>query len=268
MKNIFNNLKRIIGISLVLFTISSCEDFLNPEPTSATSGETFFKTKADFDLAIQNMYDGIAGLNSTQSNDNHALQVEFYVTEMRSDNTETKASEGEAAQFENYTLESTNGIVDDYYRSYYDVIFRANTILDNAAVLATPEPYEAEAKFVRAYAYFNLVRLFGEIPLVDRVIGISDTDIQFTRVAVSEIYSLIENDLLTSISGLDNTYQNRASKAAAQTLLAKVYLTQGINYLDAQTLCESVMSSGFTLESNFKNIFYDELNNEIIFAIS
>lgn len=267
MKKTPNILKYITALA-VMFTISSCEDFLSPEPVSATNGETYYTTEAEFDLAILNMYDGISGINSTNSNDNHGIQVEFYVTEMRSDNTQTKSQEGEAAQFESYKVVATNGIVTDYYRSMYDVIFRANTVLDNLGALSSPEAYEAEAKFVRAYAYFNLVRLFGDVSLVDHVIGIDDSSIQYTRVATSTIYELIENDLNTAILGLDNSYKNRGSKAAAQALLAKVYLTLGTNYLEAQLLCEDIMGSGFVLEPNFKDVFFNELNDEIIFAIS
>jgi hypothetical protein len=149
------------------------------------------------------------------------------------------------------------------------VIFRANVVLANLGVASEENApkIEAEAKFVRAYAYFNLVRLYGDIPLVDRVIGSEDTDISFTRVATSSIYELIVSDLNNAVSGLDNTYKTRASKAAAQALLAKVYLTLGTNYVEAQSLCEAVMSSGFSLEPNFKDVFFNELNNEIIFAI-
>ena len=269
MKNITKYFKKLSLICVVLTMFSCAEDLLEPSPTSALNGATFFQTEADLETAVINMYDGIQGVNSTSTNDNHGLQVEFYVTEMRSDNTRTKSSEGEAAQFENFTIEATNGIIDDYYRSFYNVIFRANTVLAHLDVAtdANRSAIEGEAKFVRAYAYFNLVRLYGDIPLVDRVIGTADRDISYTRVATSSIYALIVSDLQAAVASLDNTYQSRASKAAAQTLLAKVYLTQGTNYLDAQNLCESVMASGFSLEPNFKDVFYNELNNEIIFSI-
>jgi len=167
------------------------------------------------------------------------------------------------------TVEATNGRVADYYQSYYNVIYRANLVLENLGV-ATEEAkgaFEGEAKFVRAYAYFNLVRLFGDIPLIDKVISPTDTETSYTRVATSKVYELIEADLKTAISNLDNTYKGRASKAAAQALLAKVYLTQAKNYDLAQGLCEDVMGSGFSLEPNFKDVFYNELNDEIIFAI-
>ncbi len=267
-----NNMKqtKIVALLVLLVTVFSCEkDFLSPELESLVNAEIYYTTEAQLETAAINMYDGIQGVNSTSANDYHSIQVEFYLTEMRSDNTRTKASEGEAAQFENYTISPNNGIVADYYRSFYNVIFRANVVLENLAVAsdANRAKFEAEAKFVRAYAYFNLVRLYGDIPLVDRVIGNSDTEISFTRVASTEVYALIIDDLLTAIDGLDNTFRTRASKAAAQALLAKVYLTQGTNYLDAQILCEAVMGSGFSLETNFEDVFYNEQNNEVIFAI-
>lgn len=272
MKNIKKHIKKL-NLFIVAVTLFSCgEDFLSPDPTSVLIADTYFASEADLEAALVNMYDGIQGVNSTSNNDNHGLQVEFYVTEMRSDNTRTKSSEGEAAQFESFDVVATNGVVSDYYRSFYNVIFRANTVLAHLDV-ATPEnlaKIEGEAKFVRAYAYFNLVRLYGDIPLIDKVLELADADYNttaYTRVPQNEVYELIESDLLAAVAALDNTYVSRGSKAAAQALLAKVYLTRGTNYLDAQILCESVMGSGFMLEPNFKDVFYTELNNEIIFSI-
>ncbi|QRM88909.1 RagB/SusD family nutrient uptake outer membrane protein [Lacinutrix sp. WUR7] len=272
MKNITKHITKL-NLIIVALTLFSCgDDFLSPTPTSVLYNETYFESEADLESALVNMYDGIQGVNSTSSNDNHALQVEFYITEMRSDNTRTKSSEGEAAQFENFTIQATNGIVDDYYRSYYNVIFRANTVLAHLDIAtdANRAKIEGEAKFVRAYAYFNLVRLYGDIPLIDKIIEITDPDyktLAFTRVAKATVYELIESDLLAAIDGLDNAYKTRGSKAAAQALLAKMYLTLNTNYLQAQLLCEAVMGSGFMLEPNFKDVFFSELNNEIIFAI-
>ncbi len=262
------NINKVLLILLV-FAFQSCsEDYLSPTPVSAVSAEGYFTSEAQLETGLINMYDGIQGVNSTSSNDNHSLQVEFYLTEMRSDNTKTKSSEGEPEQFENYTVEANNGIVGDYYRSVYNTIYRANTVLQNLEVASAERAgaFEGEAKFVRAYSYFNLVRLFGDIPLVTSVIGPEDTETQFTRVATSAVYDLIISDLGTAIANLDNSYRTRASKAAAQGILAKVHLTLG-NYGEAKTLCEDVMTAGYELEANFKDVFYTEANKEVIFAI-
>ena len=260
---------KYLALFFVGALITSCEDdFLEPALSSAINGGSYYNNATELETAVVNMYDGLQGVNSTSAGDNHATQVEFYLTEMRSDNTRTKAQEGEAAQFESFAVEATNGIVADYYRSFYNVIFRANLVLANLEAAGTSAAqFEAEAKFVRAYAYFNLVRLYGDIPLVTSLTGPSDTDVAYTRVASDDVYDLIQADLNTAISGLDNTYRTRASKAGAQALLAKVELTRG-NYAEARSLLESVVATGnYSLESNFHDVFYNEDNSETIFAI-
>ena len=269
MRNMIKYISKI-AVLLLIVVFTACEDsFLSPDPTGVITSSNFFSNDTELESAIINMYDGIQGVNSTSTSDNHSIMYEYFLTEMRSDNTETKSSEGEDAQFESFTVEATNGRVSNYYNSYYNVIYRANLVLENLEVASDDMKgaFEGEAKFVRAYAYFNLVRLFGDIPLVDHVISPTDAEISYTRVPISQVYDLIKSDLQTAIANLDNTYKGRASKAAAQALLAKVYLTQGENYDLAQGLCEDVMGSGFALEPNFKDVFYNELNNEIIFAV-
>lgn len=265
MKNI-----RIIALFVVAMHLYSCQDdFLSPAPDSAISADEFYTNDTELEAGVVNMYDGIQGINSTSTDDLHGIQIEYQITEMRSDNTRSKSGEGEAAQFDQFAVESTNGVVADYYASFYNVIFRANTVLANLenASEAKASQFEGEAKFVRAYAYFNLVRLFGDIPLATEVIAPSDETTAFTRVPASDVYALIVSDLTQAAANLDNTYKNRASRAAAQGLLAKVHLTLG-NYSEAQDLLEEIMASNeFSLEANFQDIFYTEGNNETIFAI-
>ena len=266
------NIKIILVVFVLTITISCDKDFLSPTPDAAVSSETYYQNEEQLMAGVINMYDAIQGVNVLEDSDpdkNHAIQIEYYLTEMRSDNTRTKSSEGEAAQFEKFNVVTANGIVADYYGSFYNVIFRANTVLDHLDVAtdANRGKIEGEAKFVRAYAHFNLVRLFGDIPLIDEIITPANKEKQFARVPKNQVYELIVSDLQNAIDNLDNTYKNRASKAAAQALLAKVYLTMGTNYLEAQQLCEAVMVSGYSLQPDFKDVFFNENNSEIIFAI-
>jgi len=264
--------KRIyLLLGITILTLVSCgKDFLEPEPESAISAENYFENSEQLETAVIGMYDAIQGVNSNDLDDNFSIQREFYITEMRSDNTRTKSREGEAAQFENFRVTTSNGIVTNYYISYFEIIYRANLVLANldAASEEDAAQFEAEAKFVRGYAYFNLVRLFGPVPLIDGLIGPLEKEKAYTRVAESEIYDLIISDFQTAISSLDNMFVNRASRAAAQTLLAKVYLTMGTNYTEAQTLLESVINSNdYSLETDFKDVFYNEGNSEVIYAV-
>ena len=261
------NFKYLIFI-LTILVFSSCEDYLEPEPTSVISSVNFYSDETQLMQGVYNMYDGLQGMNDRSSRSNHATQIEFYVTEMRSDNTRSKSGEGEAAQFDNFAVEATNGLIADHYRSFYNVIFRANTVLENIGVASESNKakIEGEAKFVRAYVYFNLVRLYGALPLIDNVVSVGD-DASYIRRPVEDVYELIVSDLNSAVAGLDNfNGKNRATKSAAQGLLAKVHLTLG-NYLEAQQLLESVMSEGFILEPNFSDVFFNESNSEVIFSI-
>ncbi len=271
-------MKKLTYILLVLagFNFYSCDDeFLNPLPESAIVVDAFFSSDADVLAGIIGIYDAIQGVNvNTQSNTtrvNRGVQFEFMVTEMRSDNTRTATLEGSRADFHRYRVDANNVQSEDYYQSMYEIIFRANNILNyiDVADASNQSAYTAEAKFLRAYAYFNLVRLYGPVPLVTAVVGPTEDELLFTRVDEGTIYNQIASDLQEAINNLDNRFKSRASKAAAEGLLAKVYLSQPTpDYAGARQLCESIVNSGdFDLESNFRDVFYDELNDEILFAI-
>lgn len=265
----------IFAITGTLFVSCDTDEFLNPLPDAAIVAENFFQNDQQILDGIIGIYDAVQGVNeNTESSSirfNRGVQLEYLLTEHRSDNTRSKTLEGSRADFHRYIVEPENIQSEDYYQSMYEIIFRANNVLkyiDNADA-ANINKYTAEAKFLRGYAYFNLVRLYGDVPLVTTVVGSDEKELLFTRVTIATVYEQIVLDLQEGVTYLDNTHKSRASKAAAEGLLAKVYLTQPTpNYAGAKQLCEAIINSGeFALESNFRNVFYNELNNEIIFAI-
>lgn len=269
------SIKFIMLVSLG-FAIYSCEDFLNPLPDSAVVTDTFFESDADVLSGIIGVYDAIQGVNeNSESNEtraNRGIQFEYLLTEHRTDNTRGATTEGSKADFHRYLLNANNVESEDYYQSMYEVIFRSNNIMafvPEAADQENQARYFAELKFLRAYAYFNLVRLYGDVPLVTSVVGPSENDLLFSRVSTVQVYDLIIADLQEAINGLDNAFKSRASRAAAQGLLAKVYLTkEDRDYATASQLCQDIINSGdYALESDFSDVFYNELNDEIIFAI-
>jgi starch-binding outer membrane protein, SusD/RagB family len=265
----------IIAIFGLTFYACDTDEFLNPLPDSAVVADTFFASDAEVLSGIIGIYDAIQGVNENTTtnidNSNRGVQFEFLLTEHRSDNGRAATTEGSKADFHRYIYDANNSQSEDYYQSMYEIIFRANNIMNFIDVADTENQarYRGEAKFLRAYAYFNLVRLFGDVPFVTSVVGPSSNAELYTRRATSEIYAQIVLDLQEAISTLDNKYKSRASKAAAQGILAKVYLTQSNpNYSGAADLCLDIVSSGeFSLQGNFSDIFYNELNDEIIFAI-
>ena len=269
-------MKRRIFISLfcLIFLLGSCD--LDPAPTSAATVDNFFNDDDEITGAIIGIYNALQGSNPLEgdggfNNPHLGIQIEYQMGEILSDNARTKSGSPQGFEFETFTVLPQTLAVVTYYRSMYRIIFTANNVLENLEN-ATPEnagKFEAEARFLRAYAYFNLVRYYGAVPLVDRVIGPEETEIAFTRVAENEIYDFIINDFQFAVaSDLDNSSRTRASKAAAQTFLAKVYLTLGTNYGEARNLLEAVISSGdYSLEPNFFDIFYTEANSETVFSI-
>ncbi len=263
----------LVGIGIMFH---SCDDeFLNPLPDSAIVVDAFFGSDDDVLAGIIGIYDAIQGVNeNTETNitrANRGIQFEYMLSEMRSDNTRTATLEGTKADFHRYRVDPNNIQSEDMYQSMYEVIARANNVLNFISVAdeVNQSSYAAEAKFLRAFAYFKLVRLFGDVPLVTEVVGPTDNEVLFTRASTAAVYGQIVADLSEAVSNLDNSHKARASKAAAQGLLAKVYMTQpSPNYSGAQQLCESIVNSGeFSLEADFHDVFYDELNDEILFAI-
>ena len=258
-----------------IFVSCDQDEFLNPLPDSAIVADSFFESDEDVLSGIIGIYDAIQGVNeNTESSSirfNRGVQLEYLLTEHRSDNTRSRTLEGSRADFHRYIVEPENVQSEDYWQSMYEIIFRANNVLkyvDNANEDNIAK-YTAEAKFLRAYAYFNMVRLYGGVPLVTTVVGADEKELLFTRVDVVTVYEQIVMDLQEAIAQLDNTHKSRASRAAAQGILAKVYMTQpSPDYASARQLCEAIISGGeFSLEPNFRDVFYNELNNEIIFAI-
>lgn len=265
----------VLAVIGIMFHSCDTDEFLNPLPDSAIVVDAFFASDDDVLSGIIGIYDAIQGVNeNTQTNitrANRGIQFEYMLSEMRTDNTRTATIEGTKADFHRYRVTPDNIQSEDMYQSMYDVIFRANNVLNfiDVADAGNRAKYTAEAKFLRAYAYFKLVRLFGDVPLVTAVVTPDQTDLIFTRAAVAQVYAQIVSDLQDGVTNLDNSNKSRASKAAAQGLLAKVYMTQpSPNYTEAAQLCNSIITSGaFSLESDFNDVFYNELNDEIIFAI-
>ena len=272
----------IFALTGAMFVSCEVDEFLNPLPDTAIASESFFQSDQEVLAGIVGIYDALQGVNenteSSNSDYNRGVQFEYLLTEHRSDNTRSATLEGSRADFHRYVTDANNIQSEDYYQSMYEIIFRANNILNyvDAADASNIAKYKAEAKFLRAYAYFNLVRLYGSddnsiggVPLVTRVVESNEDALLFTRASKTAVYEQIVADLQEGIANLDNSYKARASKAAAQGLLAKAYLSQPTpNYPGARTMCEAIMANGtFNLQTDFNDVFYNELNDEIIFAI-
>jgi hypothetical protein len=280
MKRIFLLLSVACGLAL-----SSCQKDLDQTPISNGSVPAFYATATDFGQAMTAVYSALRGYPDRT----------LYMSEVRSDNFYAASSQGvrdwDAINNFNTTL-SINPYIADTWASDYTTIFRANTMLDqlaaNGAVAgaALRTRYEGEAKFIRAMMYFDLVRYFGKVPLIDHAL-IPQEVAQIPRTDVAKVYDLIISDLQTAITNLPATYTTadvgRATKGAAQGLLALVYLTRsgpnyGISapglatneYDKANALLDQIIASKtYSLQTTYPRVFAfnNENNSEVLFDI-
>jgi len=202
----------------------------------------------------------------------------YAIQEMPSDNALKGSAVGDAAFLNDYvyfTVTPNEGQVSDYWSSRYKGVNLCNQVLSNIDKTNTSEAKKvrliAEAKFMRAFYYFDLVRAYGDIPLV---VNLDDAVAEASvRVPKADVYTQIVNDLTDAATDLPVQYDSqnvgRATKGAAQTLLAKVNLYLE-NWDEAATLTDEVISSGqYRLMDDFWGIFRIDGENcaESVFEI-
>ena len=234
------NIKRLLILGLVLAGIFSCKKFLTVDPPYTQDAENYFKTPEDYDRALVGAYD--------------LLQTSFmslWIGEIASDNA---IAGGESAN-------DSQGLhqIDAMNHGGVNIDFP-----EKAHILA-------EAKFLRAYYYFELVKFFGDVPLViDKRLGIEEVR-TIDRSPKADVYAQIEKDLkeaypvLNAVAG----QKGRATKGAAQALLGKVYLYQS-KWTEADDMFDDVITSGlYSLHPSYTELFdvAHENNTETVFDI-
>ncbi len=202
---------------------------------------------------------------------------------IRSDDADkgsTPADGPDALQMDNFTLTPSNGMVNALWLGHFDLVGKSNYVLDrikNDPNPATPGPLkveaEAQARFLRAYSYFMMVRLFGRVPLIDSVTTGSASQSNIPQSSSAQIYTFIESDLQFAAANLPANYDakfiGKITSGAANGLLAKVYLTQK-KYALAMTAANILMNSGrYNLSVPYNTIFNEEGENtrESVFEV-
>lgn len=246
---------------LVLALPISCTD-LDEDPKGLLTNENFYKTESDALAAVTSIYH--AALNNggiTMYNRLMHLGMEV----MSDDATAgTRMTNPDARAMAFLTLATTNDRVDELWRQHYVAINRANIAIARIPPIDMDETLKArlvnEAKFLRGLLYFNLVRLWGDVPLVVAEIGSLDNEaVQVSRTPTEEVYSQIIQDL-TDAENLPATYAaadaGRATGGAAKALLAKVYLTREEWDKAASKSLEVINGPyGYALFEDFADVF-------------
>lgn len=256
----------IIGVLSTLLLIGNgCKKFLAVDPAYTQDAENFFKTPEDFERALTGAYDLLQG-----------SFYSFWIGEIASDNAiaggeSVNDSQG-LHEIEQMTHGGVNNDLRNVFRWNYAGLTRANYIMEykDNIDFAGKDIIIAEAKFLRAYYYFELVKFFGDVPLiVDQRLGTSEAT-STARTPKAEVYAQIEADLIAASDVLTySTVKGHATKGAALALLGKVYLYQN-KFEEAAASLDEVIASGFySLVDNYGDMFTlaNEGNSETVFDI-
>lgn len=230
--NIYNKVRALLLLltpcTMLLF--ASCDDYLKTESKSALSTDNAYSTPAGIDQNLTGVYGALKPF----------ARYYFVMSEFRSDNlfntTESKSrEESDCAQF-NSTGLLNDAIVASCWADHYTLIAAANVLIDHMddAELGddVKTQYTAETRFLRALAYFDLVRFFGRVPVALHetspseafTIGQSEAIDVYNNAIVPDLEYAVEHLQETATDYLGNAHSERATKVAAQALLGKVYL--------------------------------------------
>lgn len=239
--------------SLTALSFAGCDDFIAPNPTDVLAPENFYASRAD----------AISAVNSVYSQTQWVYFYYWYQSDVASDDILASANFGpDGHQLASYTFDPTLWSINEVWLNGYVTINRANIVLDRVPpiVMDITERNRVlgEAHYLRALMYWELVRMFGDVPLLEHEAK-SVADARIPRAPAAQIYSLIVSDLQTAIKDLPASYSGpdlgRATSGAATALLAKVYLNQK-DYTNAAKYAGQVMSSGqYALNANWLDNF-------------
>lgn len=249
---------------LAALSISGCKkDFLNLHNEDTQNKDNFFKTKKQFIQAVNGAYAPLQTLYNGYF---------WSMAEMRSDNTSYEYDPNDRSTSVTFKEEvdefrelNNNEIIEQFFGLSYTDIGRCNLILLNlpAAKLdpAAADTIAGQASFLRAFNYFNLVRLYGDVPLVlTDITSISDAFAVAKKAPAANIYTQIIADAQDAIKKLPVSYasagdKGRVTKGTAETMLAEVYMTQHKFDLAIPLLRAVIASNQYQLNANYADNF-------------
>lgn len=262
------NILKTLFVVVFLTTVStSCDDsFIDDAKLYSIDSETYFNNEAEYNQAL------IAAYDLLQSS-----YVNVLLGEIASDNT---ASGGESAndvigfqQVDDMTHTSVNSNIRDLWNFMFAGVNRAAYILEfkDKTDFDGKNQIIAEARFLKAYYNFELVKWFGAIPLKGDARFKLNDEKTIPRSPVEDVYASIEADLIFAVENLAATapQTGRATKGAAQALLGKVYLYQNKFASAATVLDQLITSNSYSLVSNYNTIFENNGENgpESVFEV-
>ncbi|MBD2757645.1 RagB/SusD family nutrient uptake outer membrane protein [Spirosoma validum] len=272
--------KKLFLLLFFATTTFSCKDFLALAPEYQISDQTFYKSQNDFTTALTGVYSTFRGLFSSSAGVPFSSSALLYMGELTTDNTEIQWSSPstDEMQMDQNAVTSTNAFVQSAWNTCLYTISRSNAILNRIDGVsfdqAAKDQIKGEAKFLRAYAYFYLVQMFGNVPIITQTFS-SPAQVSGADLALKsrdEVYKVILADLTeaeTLLPATLNTDKTRASRITVKALLGKVHLTMKNYDLAATKLKEVIDGKSYSLVANYQTLFTNGNNNlaESIFEV-
>ena len=262
-----NRFFKVLAIaSLLSLSLWGCEEFLDVEPEFTQDAENYFNSPNDYNLALIGAYDLLQGSFTS-----------YWIGDIASDHSiaggESTFDTQGLHEIDDMQHNAVNNELRNVFRWNFAGITRANFILENSDRIdfTGKDIILAEALFLRAYYYFELVKIFGGVPLIidERIGTVEATEID--RASAADVYAQIEADLNAAINVLNYgaLQVGRADKGAALALLGKVHLYQK-EYEQASDILDQVITEGgYSLVGQFQDLWFvaTQNNNEEVFTI-
>lgn len=273
------NYSRLAVILLAIVSLAGCKRFLDRNPQGQYTQETYPYPggSGPYDTYLFGVYSELRSFNV------HS-QSFIAATSIRSDDADkgsTPADGGaNALGMDNFPVLPDNGFANTLWLGYFSMVNKANIAIDqirnNTDIVASDEiknQSEGEARFLRAYAYFMMVRLFGRVPIIDSVFTNAASQSNVPQSGPAAIYAFVESDLQYAAANVplswDAKFVGRITRGAANGLLAKVYLTQQ-KWAEAMNAANAVIGSGqYDLTTSYDRVFREEGENskESVFEV-
>ncbi|MDE0791797.1 MAG: RagB/SusD family nutrient uptake outer membrane protein [Schleiferiaceae bacterium] len=256
----------LVLFSFIAISVGSCENFLDVQPRYVQDAENYFNQPSDYEMALTAAYDLLQTSYLTQ-----------WIGEIASGNAiaggESVTDTEGLHQIEGMTHNAVNNELRSIFRWNYSGIARVNYMMEFQDKIDFPgkNGILGQARFLRAYYYFELTKYFGDVPLViDERLG-ADQVTKLDRSPSSVVYAQIESDLRFASSTLpwSNPEKGRVDKGAALALLGKVQLYQG-KHAEAVISLDSVINfGGYALVADYDTLWFaaNENNSETVFDI-
>lgn len=254
MKNI-----KILTLIFLAMGIFACTDLVE-DPVGVFAPDSFFKTEADVEAALYGAYGSMASEPYWGRKMSISIMLRSDMVHIGNPGTPVRRIE-----MDKFIDNAFSGMVSSFWPRSYSIISTANTAIAGAEIIEGIDETKinaliAEGKFIRSSVYFNLVRLFGDIPYITEAVSDPESLREISKTSTTDIYAGIIADLEYGKQYLPMTQgsRSRPSAGAAATMLADVHLTIGNfdeAYANAKWVIDNTASLNYALEPDFQNLF-------------